>query len=117
VNRDHRRLLALFLALFGMALISSAANAGPVCAADSGSAGTALCDLTSAGAPPAPVDRALYDVPAAPPLLAAEAGDSPAAIVLRGQDSLAEQDPASGLLLGLAWNMDQHDDAALASAR
>ena len=117
MERDHRRLLSLFLSLLGMAL-ASASHAGSLCATgEPGSAGSALCELAPSSAPPAGIDSAsLYDGRGALPLLGVAGTSSGASIVLAGQNPIAEPAPASGLLLGRAWSMDEHDDAAYASS-
>ena len=118
MRRDHRRLLALFLALFGMAL-ASASHAGSLCATgEAGSAGSALCDLAPSSSPPPGIDSAaLYDGRGSLPSLALGENDPGAGILLAGQNPIAEPAPASGLLLGRAWNMDEHDEAAFARER
>ena len=116
MRRDHRRFLALFLTLFGMALASSA-HAGSLCAV--GESGSAVCELVSSDSVPAGVDRDfLYDT-SPPPLApgAAAADLAQGGIMLAGQSSLAEPAPESGLLFGRIWSRVQHHDADLTSAR
>jgi len=110
VKSHHRRLLALFLSLVGMALASSAAHAGPLCEGVPGSVGSLLCGHVT---PP----DSIWET--APALLTADLGDPlPGAaggtILLGGQSPAGESARPSDRLLDVPL---QGDDETVVSAR
>jgi hypothetical protein len=101
-------LLAVGLALFGMAVAASGAHASPLCeAGESGQIGSPACALASS-LPPGVDSESLYDSDPAP-LTYHHAGDSGSAIVLPAQSSSAQPIASSDVLMALDWSMAEHD--------